>query len=95
MNSCFFISEAQRLIRDIKDFQAERIISPLEEQTAEYNALNKRARELLSGLVNPTLVSAFQLVDLLLALDWPVDQRVLVKLGEAERWHQNAVQSLG
>ena len=88
MNSRFFISEAQHLIKDIKDFQTKSIIASLEEQNADYEALNKRARELLSGLVNPTLPSAFQLVDLLLELDWPVDGKVLQKLGAGERMYQ-------
>ena len=88
MNSRFFISEAQRLIKDINDFKVKSVIASVEEQNAEYEALNKRARELLAGLVNPTLPSAFRLVDLLLELDWPVDGKVLQKLGAGERMYQ-------
>lgn len=88
MNSRFFITEAQRLIKDINDFKVKSLIASVEEQNAEYEALNKRARELLAALVNPTLPSAFQLVDLLLELDWPVDSKVLQKLGAGERMYQ-------
>ena len=88
MNSQFFIKEARQLIRDIDDHQIKSVVAAPEDQQADQQALQKRANVLLVNLVNPTLPSAFNLVDKLLELGWPVDQKVLQKLGAGERMYQ-------
>jgi hypothetical protein len=87
MNSQFFISEAKSLLRDINDHQVKSMVSTVEEQQAEMQALQKRAHSLLAGMVNPTLPSAFNLVDRLLELGWPVEQKALHLLGAGERMY--------
>ena len=88
MNSRFFISEAQALLGDINNLQVRAIVANDSEIAADTEALQKRAAVLLAGLVNPTLPSAFQLVDKLLELGWFVDGKVLQKLGAGERMYQ-------
>ena len=88
MNSRFFISEAQTLLGDIKNLQVKAIVASDAEIAADTDALQKRAFVLLQGMVNPTLPSAFQLVDKMLELGWPVDGKVLQKLGAGERMYQ-------
>jgi hypothetical protein len=88
MNSRFFISEAQHLLIEINDLQVKSIVASDAEIAADTDALQKRATQLLQSMVNPTLPSAFKLVDKMLELDWPVDQKVLQKLGAGERMYQ-------
>lgn len=87
MNSQFFISEAKTLVRDINDHQVKMIVASTEEQEADMQNLQKRANSLLAGMVNPTLPSAFNLVDKMMEVGMPVDQKVLQKLGAGERMY--------
>lgn len=87
MNSQFFIKEARQLIRDIDDHQVKSVVAAPEDQQISQAALQKRASSLLAGMVNPTLPSAFNLVDKLLALGWHVDSKVLHLLGAGERMY--------
>jgi hypothetical protein len=88
MNSRFFISEAQALLGEINNLQVRAIVANDAEIAADTEALQKRASSLLAGMVNPTLPSAFQLVDKMLDLGWFVDGKVLQKLGAGERMYQ-------
>ena len=88
MNSRFFISEAQQLLSDIDNLKVRSIVASDSEIAADTDALQKRATTLLQGMVNPTLPSAFKLVDKMLELNWPVDGKVLQKLGAGERMYQ-------
>lgn len=87
MNSRFFISEAQALLADINNLQVKAIVATEEELAADTQTLQWRAGMLLSSMVNPTLPSAFKLVDKMLELEWPVDGKVLQKLGAGERMY--------